>query len=239
MPESSQWLHEETLRGGQMASLVLKRGQTLRLTDVDGGACLSALLFNADFPLERYNMPDTLKAQHIARLTAGNVLYSDMGRVLCSVVADSLGWHDTITGVMDARAMTEKYGLGSYQALRNERHRNGRDNLLVELAKFGLGRRDFGPNVNFFVKVEPDQSGQLRFITAHSPPGSSVELRAELNTLLVLSATPHPLDPEPRYLPESVKLSVRAGEVATADDPCFRSCPENARGFALTEAYFR
>src|SRR5450432_4322268 len=114
-----EWLVEEPLHGGQMWSRILKRGQVLRLTDVEGGGSVAALLFNADFPLERYNMPDTLKAQHIARITTGNVLYSDMGRVLCSVIGDTCGWHDTITGVADAKSL-EKYGPGDYQTLRND-----------------------------------------------------------------------------------------------------------------------
>src|SRR3954468_8260774 len=83
-------LLQEKLRGGQMWSRVLRRGQRLRLIDVEGGASVAALFYNADETTERYNMPDTLKAQHIARLTAGLVLYSDMGRVLCSVVSDSV-----------------------------------------------------------------------------------------------------------------------------------------------------
>src|SRR5882757_8459672 len=128
--EGELWLVSEPLRGGQMWSRVLRRGQVLRLTDVEGGASVAALLFNADQPLERYNMPDTLKAQHIARITAGYVLYSDMGRVLCSVVSDSCGWHDTISGAGDFRTSLIKYGAGDYQALRNDWHRNSRDNLL-------------------------------------------------------------------------------------------------------------
>src|SRR5690349_15121606 len=102
----------ETLRGGQMWSRVIKRGQVLRLTDVEGGASVAALFYNAEQPLERYNMPDTLKAQHVARLTAGNVLFSDMGRVLCSVVRDTQGWHDTITGHLRAETSAAKYGAG-------------------------------------------------------------------------------------------------------------------------------
>ena len=90
-------LHE-TLRGGQAWSRRLARHQRLRLTDVEGRACVSALFYNARDPLERYNMPDTLKAQFTAFLTTGRVLYSDMGRVLCSIVADDCGWHDTISG---------------------------------------------------------------------------------------------------------------------------------------------
>jgi uncharacterized protein len=232
------WLVDEPLRGGQMWSRVLKRGQVLRVTDVEGGGSVAALLFNADRPLERYNMPDTLKAQHIARITAGNALYSDMGRVLCSVIADTCGWHDTITGLSSAASSVAKYGSGDYQALRNDWHRNSRDNLLVELGKYGLGKRDFGPNLNLFVKVGVDAEGKLSWVSGNSKPGSFIELRSEMNTLVVLSNTPHPLDPATAYRAKPVQLGVRlAGPVAT-DDLCRVSCPENQRGFALTEAYF-
>ena len=240
MAEVSQdWLVDEPLRGGQMWSRVLKRGQVLRITDVEGGGAVAALLFNADRPLERYNMPDTLKAQHIARITTGNVLYSDMGRVLCSVVADSCGWHDTITGLESSAASLKKYGPGDYQALRNDWHRNSRDNLLVELAKYGLGKRDFGPNLNLFVKVAPDAEGKLGWVPGNSKPGAFIELRSEMNTLVLLSNTPHPLDPAPAYRAKPVHLGIRVSGPVASDDPCRVSCPENERGFLLTEAYFR
>ncbi|MET0790406.1 MAG: urea amidolyase associated protein UAAP1 [Polyangiaceae bacterium] len=236
---TKDWLVDEPLRGGQMWSRVLRRGQVLRLTDVEGGGSVAALLFNADFPLERYNMPDTLKAQHIARITTGNVLYSDMGRVLLSVIADTCGWHDTITGLEDQAHSTKKYGPGDYQALRNDWHRNSRDNLLVELAKYGLGKRDFGPNLNFFVKVGSDADGRLAWVSGNSQPGSYIELRSEMNTLVLLSNTPHPLDPATQYRTKPVHLGVRTAEPVRPDDACRTSCPENERGFALTEAYFR
>jgi uncharacterized protein len=229
---------EEPLRGGQMWSRVLKRGQRLRLTDVEGGATVAALLFNAEQPLERYNMPDTLKAQHIARLTAGSVLYSDMGRILCSIVEDTAGWHDTITGHSTRNGSIAKYGDGSYQALRNEFFRNTRDNFLIELGKHGLGKRDLHANLNFFVKVVADAAGNLSWVS-NARSGAYVELRAELNTLVVLSNTPHPLDPAPRYAPKPVQLTLRSGPPPSADDPCLRSCPENGRGFELTAAYFQ
>ena len=232
------WLVDEPLRGGQMWSRVLKRGQVLRVTDIEGGASVAALLFNADRPLERYNMPDTLKAQHIARITSGNVLYSDMGRVLCSVIADTCGWHDTITGLESFAASNAKYGSGDYQALRNDWHRNSRDNLLVELGKYGLGKRDFGPNLNLFVKVAVDAEGKLGWVSGNSKPGAFIELRSEMNTLVVLSNTPHPLDPATTYRAKPVQLGVRLAGPVAANDPARVSCPENERGFALTEAYF-
>jgi len=227
----------ETLRGGQMWSRVLRRGQHLKITDLEGGACVGALLYNADCLSERYNMPDTLKAQQTAYITQGFVLYSDMGRILCSVVGDSVGWHDTITGHSTRRHIQEKYGAGSYQALRNDRYRNTRDNFLTELGKYELSARDMGPNLNFFVKIAADREGSLHWVN-NSKAGDFVELRAELNTLIVLSNTPHPLDPSPKYAPKQVKLSINEGSPAMADDPCRLSRPENGRGFALTESYF-
>ena len=182
-------------------------------------------------------MPDTLKAQQIARLTHGFVLYSDMGRVLCSVVSDSVGWHDTVTGHATRAHTQKKYGEGSYQALRNDCYRNTRDNFLIELGKHQLGKRDIVANLNFFVKIGVDAEGALSW-QSHTKAGDHVELRAELNTLVVLSNTPHPLDPNPSYSPKPVGLFVSDGSPAGEADPCRLSRPENARGFALTEAYF-
>jgi urea carboxylase-associated protein 2 len=233
----SKTILEEPLRGGQMWSRVLRRGQTLRLTDVEGGAAVAALFYNAEELSERYNMPDTLKAQHIARLTAGYVLYSDMGRVLCSITADTAGWHDTITGHGTAVHGRAKFGEGTYQKLRNDWYRNTRDNFLVELGKYDMGKRDIVANVNFFVKVVVDLDGKLKYLPG-SRAGAYVELRAEMNTLVVLSNTPHPLDPATTYAPKPVALAIRAGEPARFDDPCRLSRPENGRGFTLTESYF-
>jgi urea carboxylase-associated protein 2 len=228
---------QETLRGGQAWSRRLSRHQRLRLRDVEGRACVSALFYNARDPIERYNMPDTLKAQFTAFLTVGRVLYSDMGRVLCSIVADDCGWHDTLSGVGDGAAARARFGEGSYQTLRNELHRNGRDNLLVELGKHGLGKRDVVSNVNFFIRVGVDETGAMAWIPANSRRGAAVELRFEMDTLVVLSNTPHPLDPDPQYRPPPIELTISDGPPAAADDRCRLSRPENGRGFALSEAY--
>jgi urea carboxylase-associated protein 2 len=234
---ASPELWQEGLRPGQAWSRRMQRNQVLRLTDLEGRACVSALFYNARSPLERYNMPDTLKAQYTAFLTAGRVLYSDMGRVLCSIVADSCGWHDTLAGHGTRAGDEARFGAGTYQALRNERHRNARDNFLVELGKHGLGKRDLVANVNFFARVEVSESGALRWIPGASRPGAFVELRFEMETLVVLTNTPHPLDPAAHYGPGAVALAARSGPPAAADDPCRLSRPENGRGFALTAQY--
>ena len=138
----------------------------------------------------------------------------------------------TATPPRDAR-----YGAGRYQELRNDFHRNARDNFLVELGKHGLGKSDLVANVNFFAKVVVEESGALRWIAGASQAGASVDLRFEIDTLVVLSNTPHPLDPAPSYRPRPVGLAIRSGPPAAADDPCRLSRPENGRGFALTAQY--
>jgi urea carboxylase-associated protein 2 len=226
------------LQGGATWSHVLKRGTALRLTDVEGGANAAVTCFNYENFAERFNLPDTLKAQHIARLTAGFVLYSDMGRILLSVTADTLGWHDPLAGFADAAAVAKKYGPRSYQEHRNDWYPDAKTGLLLELGKYGLTIRDLPAVVNFFSKVVVDESGRMRFTEQHSPPGAAVELRAEMNTLVIVNTCPHPMNPASGYPRKPVQLTVKRVPAPAPQDPCRISRPENERGFILTERYF-
>jgi urea carboxylase-associated protein 2 len=230
---------EELLHSGGHWSGVLRRGTTLRLTDVMGGANLSAMFYNFEDTAERYNMPDTLKAQHTAFLTAGCVMYSDMGRILCSIPQDTVGWHDTIGGVSNAESVAKKYGATRFQEQRNNYHRNGYDSLLNEVAKYGMGRRDLGPTINFFSKVTAQDTGALRFHANHSPPGAYVDVRFEMHTLAVFSTCQHPLDPDHAYNPRTVRLTAWQSGPAPKSDPCRSRCPENGRGYQNTEMLFK
>lgn len=229
---------KQTIPGGWNWSHVLKRGTTLRIVDVEGRANVSVLLFNADFPVERINVPDSLKAQHTAYFTTGRVIMSDMGRVLASIVEDTCGGHEAFCGVSNAALVAEKYGPSSFSKNRNDWARNGFDSLLVELGKWGLGLRDFVANVTFFSLVDVDEEGNLSLREGHSRPGARVDVRAEMNTLVVLNTCPHPLDPSPTYAPGPVELIISDSPRAEADDPCRTSCEENERAFLNTEEYF-
>ncbi|PLZ00616.1 urea carboxylase [Burkholderia sp. WAC0059] len=242
LPPIPNVLWETLIPAGTHWSGMLRRGLALRIVDVDGGANLSAVFHRQEDLLERYNMADTLKAQHTAHLARGFVLYSDMGRVMASITADTLGWHDPLGGVGDARLFERKYGLAGYQRHRNEMIRNGRDSLVLELARYGLGPRDLAANVNFFSKVAPRDDGSLVFVEGHSPAGSAFDLRFEMNTLAAFSTAPHPLDPAPTYAPKPVRLiayrAYAADACVPADDPCRSACAENGRGFINTERLF-
>lgn len=230
-------LFTRTLTHAGFWSGVIGRGKTLRLTDLEGGANVGMLLYHADVPSERYNMPDTLKGQHIFYLRAPYCIHSDMGRLLASITGDTVGWHDTVCGCSDAALVTQKYGIRNYQTARNEYYRNARDGFLIELAKWGLGSRDLIPNLNLFSKVVSDEHGRLTFVPGNSKAGDRIELRFEMDTLVVLNTCQHPLDPDLSYHPREVRLDVFRTPTPAERDPSFQVRSENLRAWQNTCAY--
>lgn len=231
-------LYEELVPGGGHTSFILKRGQLLRITDLQGGANASLLLLNAAEKSERLNLPDSLKCQHTAKLTAGHCLYSDMGRVLAAITADTCGWHDSFGGVLNAEEVQEKYGCGNYQQLRNGFFRNGVDNLLVEMGKWNLNLQDLLMCLNLFSKVTVDSDGCFHFAANNAKAGDYIELYAPMDTLVVLTALQHPMDPNPEYAPKPLQLSWHKVESDGISVLCRTSRPENARGFHNTERLY-
>ncbi|MDQ8202088.1 urea amidolyase associated protein UAAP1 [Pelagicoccus sp. SDUM812003] len=230
-------IHEETLSHSGMWSKVIKRGRSLRITDIEGGANVGMLLYNAYEKQERYNMPDTLKGQHIFYLKAPFCIHSDMGRLFAAITEDTCGWHDTVCGTSDAKSIEAQYGTGDYQSLRNDFYRNGRDCFLIELAKWGLGKRDLVPNINWFSKIVSDEEGNLSYVEGNSKAGDYLELRFELDTLVVLNTCPHPLNPSSEYRQKQVKLTISEATSVSAEDASLQIRPENLRAYQNTATY--
>jgi len=231
-------LFSELVPGGGHWSYRLPRGTTLRITALDADANLSLVLYSAMEKLERYNMPDSLKAQHTAHYTKGHVLMSDMGRAMASITADSLGWHDPLGLLLDNRLMREKYGEHNYQQHRNGMYRSGRDGLLIEIGKYGLAKRDLVAPVNFFSKVTVDAEGRFEFVPGHAKAGDYVDLRLDMDVLAAFSAAPHPLNPAPVYPANKIGLAVWRSGPAPADDYCRAFRPENARALHNTDMLY-
>jgi uncharacterized protein len=221
----------DTLPGGKHWSMLLGRNIRLKLIDIEGGANVGMLFYNPLNLLERYNAPDTLKCQHTFKLTQGHCLYSDMGRIFCSIVSDTSGWHDTVCGNTTKASVAEKWGASSYQKDRNDWQQNGHDSFLVEAAKYGVRRRDLPANVNWFSKVVVADDGALALDASAAEAGAAVELRFEMDTLVLFHTCPHPLSTAPSYPRKPVRYEIFDGPPATADDPNRLSARENLRGF--------
>jgi uncharacterized protein len=204
-----------------------------------GGANVGMLFYNPVNTLERYNAPDTLKCQHTFKLTRGHCLYSDMGRIFCSITEDSIGWHDTACGTSNRQQVAQRWGEKSYQNYRNDWTQNGFDAFLVEGGKYGLGKRDLAANVNWFSKASAADDGTLRFDPTNARAGGYVDLRFEMDALVLLHTCPHPLNSAPEYPRKPVQLQLGTSGPVPADDFCRNSRPENGRGFANTEQYLQ
>lgn len=237
-PDSGEVLREETIAPGGYWTRTLDRWQRLRITDVDGRHACSLLAYNADQTSERLNAPDTVKIQNQIFLTTGRVLFSDMGRVLFSIVDDTSGHHDALAGFGDAAVDTARYGPGTYRDLRNDFHRNARDNFVMALGRHGLGRRDLVMSFNPFARVRVAGEGALEWDPNAGPPGAAIELRAEMRVLVALSATPHVLDPNGRYEPGPLQVEVLSARSPADDDPCRTFSDEARRGFDNTDDYW-
>lgn len=229
--------HESTIDGGKHWSLALAAGTSMTLVDVGGGANVGMVFYNPHNLLERYNMPDTLKCQHTFKLTRGHCLYSDMGRIFCSIVEDSVGWHDTVGGNSNRLLVDRRWGTKTYQEHRNGWTQNGHDAFLVEAGKYGLSRRDLVANVNWFSKVSVREDGALWFDPGNSRAGGFVELRFEMDTLVLFHTCPHPMNTSKSYPFAPVRYRLAQAPEVVADDFCRRSRPENDRGFSNTELY--
>ena len=229
--------YRDILPGGRHWSFLARQGTTLELTDVEGGGNVGMLLYNPANPLERLNLPDTLKCQHTFKLTAGHCLYSDMGRIFCSITADSVGWHDASSGTCNAGIVARKWGSTNYQEARNDYCRNGRDCFLIELGKYGLGRRDMAANVNWFSRVDITEGGDMALAVGHSTPGANVTLRFEMDTLVLMHTCPHPLDASPEYPRKPIAYALGVAPPVAEDDPCRLSREENGRGFMNNALY--
>jgi urea carboxylase-associated protein 2 len=229
--EASQIVSREIIPGGWYASFRVARWQSLRLVDIGGASAASLMLWNVDEPSERYNSGDTVKLQWTARLSSGRLLFSDMGRVLASITADTCGTHDALIGGSTEASNQRRYGIAGL--------RNSRDNLVLAAAKAGLGVADVPTPIAFFADLRTDEAGCFVWHGGVAAPGRLVELRAEMNLLVAVSNCPHPFDPRPDYGPGPIEAVVWRSPPRAADDPARHNGEEAERGFINTDREFR
>ncbi len=223
-------LWDETVAGGGYTALAVAAGTHIRLVDLRGDACAGVLLHRHGHPSERLNIADTVKVQWQAYLHRGQLLLSDMGRVLAAVVDDGSGLHDTICGTTNAAANEARYGNGSVSGPAP----SGRDLFALALTKHGRSRREVAPNVNLFKGTRVDPDGTINLLH-DSPAGAEVVLRCELDVLFTLVNVPHPLDDRPDYTVTPLRVTAWRGEPATLDDPIRLATPEGRRAYENAE----
>ncbi len=193
-------IEDTVIAPGAPWARVINRGQTLRIVDLEGQQAVDFLCYNAARPEERYNAADTMKIAGSIFLTTGVTLYSGLGGKLFTVTADSCGYHDTIGGCCSAESNDVRYGVRNTP--------NCRDNFLRALAPFGLGLKDIVANVNWFMYVPIEADGRMAIVDGRSKPGDSVDLRADMDALAVISNCPQMHNPANAYKPTPIRVQV-------------------------------
>jgi len=189
-------------------SAVVAAGDVLTIVDLDGNQAVDCLLYAADDTEVRYSAAVTLAAQRSIVLTTGSVLRSDSGLPLMTVVADEVGVHDTIGGACSQESNTLRYGQHT-----REQHACV-ENFLIEGSRWGLGKRDLVSNINWFMNVPVDPDGALGIVDGLSAPGKRVALRAEVDTLVLVSNCPQNNNPCNGFNPTPVRMIVTRPEAA-------------------------
>ena len=181
---------------------VVRQGEILRITDLEGQQAVDFLCYDAANPADRYSAMNTIKVQGNVYVTLGTVLYSDAGHALLTVIADTYGKHDTIYGCCSRANNRLRYGV--------EGEETCYDNFTAILAQFGLDRQSIVGNVNFFMPVPIGADGAAGIAEERATPGHYVDLRAERDVLAVLSNCPQMLNPCNGYNPTPIRITVRS-----------------------------
>ena len=193
-------LEDTVVQPGSDWARVVRRGERLRIVDLEGKQAVDFLCYNAASPEERYNAADTMKYAGTILLTTGHGVYSDMGRRLFTIVDDTCGRHDTIGGCCSAESNMKRYGKTGPA--------NCRDTFLRALARFGLGRKDVVTNINFFMNVPVEPGGGMALAEGLSKPGDYVELAAEMDALAVISNCAQLYNPVNGFNPTPIRVIV-------------------------------
>jgi len=189
-------------------SRVLKKGETLRIIDSEGEQAVDALMYAAGDTAERYSAQDTLRIQGSAYIELGTKLISNRGRVMARITADTCGRHDTSAGCCSCESNAVRFGEAT-------RYLHAcRENFILELSRHGLTKRDIVSNLNFFMNVPIEPTGNFTVLDGPSSPGNYVDVTAEMDVLFVISNCPQVNNPCNGFDPTPIRVEIRATPAA-------------------------
>jgi urea carboxylase-associated protein 1 len=201
-PEAA--LHSFVVEAGDPFVFEIAQGQYLRIVDLKGNQAVDTIFYNAHDYADRYSAQDTIREQGNIYLTTGTALLSTNGHTLLTITADTCGRHDTLGGACATESNQVRYDLskGHMHACRNSFLKG------IQHWNRGMDKRDITSNINFFMNVPVTPDGKLTFEDGVSDAGKYVELRAEMDVLMVVSNCPQLNNPCNGYNPTPVQILI-------------------------------
>jgi urea carboxylase-associated protein 1 len=199
-PETA--IYDQEIPARQPWSRIIQKGQILRIIDLQGNQAVDTLFYRADDPSERYSAQDTIVNQGNIFITTGTEILSNEGNVMMTVIADECGRHDTVGGACSMESNSVRYGL-------HKKHLHACvENYLIELSKYEMNKRDLVSNINFYMNVPVSADGTLEIVDGLSEAGKTVELRAEMDVMVLISNCPQVNNPCNAYNPTPIRLII-------------------------------
>jgi uncharacterized protein len=202
-------IFDETIAARASWSRVINAGETLRITDLHGNQAVDFLVFDAHDYSHRYSAADTISKQRNILLVVGTQLLSNEGVPMMTITHSTCAYHDTVGGSCSREINSVRYG-------QHTAHQHACvDNFLDLCLRHGLSKRDIVPNVNFFMNVPVDPDGTLGIVDGISGPGLLVDVRAEIDVLVMISNCPQINNPCNGFDPTPVQAQVWSGTPVT------------------------
>ena len=195
-------VYDVTVYAGEGKMLPLRKGQVLRLIDVEGNQSGDVQIYNAHDTAERYSAPNTITAQRNTMIEVGTVIRSNDDNPMLTVIADTCGEHDALGSGCSAEGNVVRY------TDKTRYMHSCRDTFVRTLEDFGMSKRDQVCNLNFFTKVILDDKGRLEFADGISGPGKYIEMRADMDVLFLLSDCAQLNNPCNDYNPTPIRMVV-------------------------------
>ncbi len=193
-------IRRETVEAKGRWSAQLETGQKITFVDLKGQQAVDFLCYSATLPLDRINLPNTVKLNKSLYITKGCRIYSDHAQVMMSVTEDTCGFHDTLAGCCSCEIDKVRYNV--------EKTESCRTNFIAELATWALGPSEIVSNINFFMKVPFDNTGHVVIADSVSKPGDYVTLKAEMPVIVVISNCPQMHNPAAGFAPTPIEVIV-------------------------------
>jgi len=200
LEDSFKELSKEVIAPKGRWSKMIKKGDYLKLVDLEGQQAIDFLCYSSTLPIDRINIPNTVKLNKSLYIKAGDAIYSDHAKKMFTVVEDTCGLHDTLAGCCSCEIDFVRYGVVKTESCRT--------NFIAELSKWSLGASEIVSNINFFMRVTIGTEGEIEIVPSHSKPGDHVLLRAEMDVIAMISNCPQQNNPAAGFQPTSIEVSV-------------------------------
>jgi urea carboxylase-associated protein 1 len=184
------------------SAFVMRRGQTLRIEDLEGQQAVDLICYNLDNLAEKFWAAHSAKLNGTIYLTTGDVLYSDRANPMMTIIEDTVGVNDVICGSCSYALDVVRYGA--------ERAQPGcMDNFEAAVAPWGIAREDVPMCFNIFLRYPVEGDGKVSIDhPAPSSAGDYMVLRAEADLLIAISNCPQENNPCTGFNPSPLGITV-------------------------------